>query len=305
MGFEYSKGEQQVQKMANEEKIAIRVKRLVEESINFQAMSFIEDQPFLIVSSKDGNNNVWTSILFGNHGFVKAKSTRTLEIDLKKLPNSEKDILFDNILKNPNVGTLFINHELRIRYRINGKATMDNDKISITVSEAYGNCPKYIQSYAFSPELGTNSPILSERGLSLNEKQLHLISSAHTFYLGTYGKNGQMDASHRGGKKGFVSIIDNRVLKIPDYPGNSMFNSLGNISEIPNCGLLFVDFEKGHTLQLTGKGKLLFDQTDTNSLAESGNTGRFWLFEIDEFVDTKNSFKIENKFLEFSPYNPE
>ena len=60
-----------------------------------------------------------------------------------------------------------------------------------------------------------------------------------------------------------------------------MFNTFGNIFQNPNTGLLFIDFERGHTLQLTGKTELLFDQKTESDLKKTGGTGRFWLFKTD------------------------
>ncbi|MEL7247025.1 MAG: pyridoxamine 5'-phosphate oxidase family protein [Bacteroidota bacterium] len=85
-----------------------------------------------------------------------------------------------------------------------------------------------------------------------------MIRQADTFFWATQSSAGKADASYRGGKAGFVEILANGQLRIPDYPGNSLFNSLGNIHENPNTSLLFVDFEQGNVLQLTGKATLSF-----------------------------------------------
>ncbi len=69
-------------------------------------------------------------------------------------------------------------------------------------------------------------------------------------------------ASHRGGHPGFVHIINNRQLRIPDFTGNSMFNTLGNFVCNPYAGLIFIDFEQGRLLQLTGKAEILWDVDD-------------------------------------------
>src|ERR1041384_5691157 len=90
------------------------------------------------------------------------------------------------------------------------------------------------------------------RGPALSRRQMEWISRADTFFIGSRHAEGGVDASHRGGQPGFVQCIDERTLEFPDYAGNRMFQTLGNLVLDPTAGLLFVDFERGHTLQIAG-----------------------------------------------------
>ncbi|WP_221469511.1 pyridoxamine 5'-phosphate oxidase family protein [Cohnella nanjingensis] len=65
---------------------------------------------------------------------------------------------------------------------------------------------------------------------------------------------------HRGGSPGFVRGAGDRELVFPDYFGNSMFNTLGNLHVNPRSGLPFIDFEPGGTLQLTGEAEVLWGE---------------------------------------------
>jgi hypothetical protein len=65
-----------------------------------------------------------------------------------------------------------------------------------------------------------------------------------------------MDASHRGGNPGFVSAESDKRLVFPDYAGNNHYNTIGNLILDPRVGLLFVDFETGGMLQLTGRAEI-------------------------------------------------
>ena len=65
--------------------------------------------------------------------------------------------------------------------------------------------------------------------------------------------------SHRGGPAGFVQVEDPSTLLIPDYSGNNMFMTLGNLAVYPRAGLLFIDFETGDLLQITGRAEILWD----------------------------------------------
>ncbi len=113
-----------------------------------------------------------------------------------------------------------------------------------------------------------------------------------------------MDASHRGGAKGFVEILENGTLKIPDYKGNSMYNTLGNFLLNPRAGLLFIDFQAGITLQLSGTASLLFNQSAGEDLQKTTGTGRYWLFETKEWILTEQHHQADWEFIDFSPFNP-
>ena len=63
-------------------------------------------------------------------------------------------------------------------------------------------------------------------------------------FIATADSSGSCDCSPRFGKVGFVEIVDQQTLVFPDFRGNGVFASLGNISENPNVGLLFLDFLK-------------------------------------------------------------
>ncbi|MDX2674978.1 pyridoxamine 5'-phosphate oxidase family protein [Streptomyces sp. NY05-11A] len=78
-------------------------------------------------------------------------------------------------------------------------------------------------------------------------------SGADTFFIAGHSPDHGADASHRGGEPGFVTVHGARRLSWPDYVGNSFYMTLGNLHLNGSCGLLFLDWEQGHTLQLTGR----------------------------------------------------
>ena len=73
-----------------------------------------------------------------------------------------------------------------------------------------------------------------------------LVERCAMFFLATADAQGQPDVSYKGGLPGFVRVVDAQTLAFPDYDGNGMFKSLGNILVNPKVGLLFVDFEQPH-----------------------------------------------------------
>jgi uncharacterized protein len=79
------------------------------------------------------------------------------------------------------------------------------------------------------------------------------IESRALFFLATADAEGRPDCSHKGGMPGFVRISAPDELVFPDYDGNGMFKSLGNIAVNPHVGLLFIDFEKPRRLRVNGR----------------------------------------------------
>src|ERR1700730_14785225 len=79
------------------------------------------------------------------------------------------------------------------------------------------------------------------------------------FFLATADAACQPDVSYKGGMPGFVRILDDQTLAFPDYDGNGMFKSLGNIVVNPKVGLLFVDFEHPNRMRVSGTASISID----------------------------------------------
>jgi predicted pyridoxine 5'-phosphate oxidase superfamily flavin-nucleotide-binding protein len=78
------------------------------------------------------------------------------------------------------------------------------------------------------------------------------IESTYYFFIATADAEGSPDCSFKGGPRGFVRVTAPNELVFPDYDGNGMFKSLGNIDANPNVGLLFIDLEKPRRLRVNG-----------------------------------------------------
>jgi hypothetical protein len=170
----------------------------------------------------------------------------------------------------------------RRRVRINGILTAsDGDLLVVEVEQAYGNCPQYIQSRVLAPHdvdgAGSDHVRLGS-ALSTDDRQL--IRAADTFFMGTTNPERGSDASHRGGPAGFVRI-DQRGLWWPDYRGNNLFNSFGNIAVNPEAALLFIDFATGQSLQLSGTSQIEWGEPGRpGDDGHSGRIGRFILHRL-------------------------
>jgi len=72
------------------------------------------------------------------------------------------------------------------------------------------------------------------------------------FFLATADGDGRPQCSYKGGDPGFVRVLDEHVLAFPNYDGNGMYLSMGNVLVNPNVGMLFIDFERGRRMRLNG-----------------------------------------------------
>ncbi len=303
----FHEGELQVQERAGELEEGRRNGRVFADSIMPGALKFIAQQPMVVMGSLDDKQDVWASVFFGPPGFVTAPDERRVEFDLLRAFMDERDPFWINIQNEPQVGALFLEMTTRRRLRINGPATRpSSDQLVLQVAECYPNCPKYIQRRQFWVE-SANDADSPPRGLlegeSLGAEQSASISASDTFFVASAHPRRGVDASHRGGPPGFVEVVDERTLRIPDYAGNSMFNTLGNFMADPHAGLVFLDFERNRTLQLTGRAEILWDREDT--AGRTGGTQRFWDFRIGRWRESETHAGLRWEFIDHSPHNPQ
>jgi predicted pyridoxine 5'-phosphate oxidase superfamily flavin-nucleotide-binding protein len=92
-----------------------------------------------------------------------------------------------------------------------------------------------------------------------SEGDRELVTRSSMFFLATADAEGQPDVSYKGGMPGFVRIVDEQTLAFPDYDGNGMFKSLGNILVNPKVGLLFIEFESPRRVRVNGTASISHD----------------------------------------------
>jgi predicted pyridoxine 5'-phosphate oxidase superfamily flavin-nucleotide-binding protein len=85
------------------------------------------------------------------------------------------------------------------------------------------------------------------------------IASCPMFFLATTNPEGWPDCSYKGGMPGFVRVLDEHTLVFPDYDGNGMFRSMGNILVNPQVGLLFIDLQRPNRMRVNGIATLHTD----------------------------------------------
>lgn len=89
------------------------------------------------------------------------------------------------------------------------------------------------------------------------ESDREIIRKSPMFFLATSSPDGYPDCSVKGGNPGFVKIVNSSTLIFPDYDGNGMYRSLGNIASNPNIGMLFLEYEGGRRkLRINGQASV-------------------------------------------------
>ena len=294
----YHRGEIEVQDRAGVRDIAARISDVVRPEIPPYTREFLEDQRMVVVGSTGADGRVWASLLTGEPGFLWVIDERTLRIDASPIPG---DPLDENSKPGMDVGLSSIDLSSRRRMRLNGKAERRPEGLYVYAEQVYGNCPKYIQAREPRAASGSTSaePGTARRAETLTVDQRRLISSSDTFFVATVHPEGGADSSHRGGLPGFVRFLDEDTLAFPDYSGNNMFNTLGYIDANPNTGLLFLNFERGDTLQLSGEACVIWDPARS---AEFAGAQRVVEFSIEEIVE--NTVPLRWRFAAYSPFNP-
>jgi predicted pyridoxine 5'-phosphate oxidase superfamily flavin-nucleotide-binding protein len=243
--------------------------------------AFISEAPFAAMTARDRTGRLWISPLLGPPGFLHAAAPTTLEINTP-LPSADP---LHGLSGGQSVGLIAINFITRRRVRINGFLTStEADRLTIDIDQAYGNCPRYIQQRRIDVDGPPNdNPVRLRSGNTLRPADIRLIEAADTFFLGTTHATSGNDASHRGGPTGFVRVAPEH-LSWPDYPGNNLFNSFGNLSADPTAALLFLDFRAGVTLQLSGSATVCWG--DQAAAGDDTQTGRRVQFVPQQVITT-------------------
>jgi hypothetical protein len=209
---------------------------------------FLAGRTFAALAARDDAGRLWVSPLSGPAGFLDVAGPTTLVI---RAAPAAGDPLHGLPAGQP-AGLIVIEFAARRRVRVNGIiAAAGPAGLAIDVDQAYGNCPRYIQPRLLIPAKATIPDGPVRRGDELAEADIELVRRADTFFIGTAHPARGADCSHRGGPPGFVRVADGE-LWFPDYHGNNMFNTLGNLAVDPAAALLFPDFGSGATVQLSG-----------------------------------------------------
>jgi predicted pyridoxine 5'-phosphate oxidase superfamily flavin-nucleotide-binding protein len=236
-----------------------------------QHRRFFCELPFVIIGLVDNHGYPWPIPMFGQTGFIQSPNNTTLHFT--KLPSLLQPLALE-FFTGQKIGLLGIQFSTKRRNRVNGVIqTIDDKSFSVQVEQSFGNCPKYIQKRELPSE---NHQFVERISTVMDDNTIMLIESADTFFISSRTKNfsadkrSGIDTSHRGGKAGFVKVVNNK-LKFPDYKGNGFFNTLGNIESDNRVGLFFPDFLTGNGVFITGNAHILWgnrEKTDAERIIE-------------------------------------
>jgi PPOX class probable FMN-dependent enzyme len=117
----------------------------------------------------------------------------------------------------------------------------------------------------------------------LNDLTRRFVDLSPFVLLATSAPDGTCDVSPRGDPPGFVRVLDERTLLLPDRPGNKLADSLRNVLRNPHVGLLFLVPGVGDTLRVNGRATLVTDEDPLAPCAVEGKVPKLGLrIEVDE-----------------------
>lgn len=297
-------GEIAVQERAGERDSARRHGAAISTRIISGALPFLVRQRLLALSAAGDDGQLWASVWFGTPGFVGSADGQHVTILTSLLEVSPDDPVFARVAVGRDVGILAIDLASRRRLRVSGSIeAISADRIDVLVRESVPNCPKYIQRRHQHDASGTQSSGRSTAaGRVVDEERRALVERADTAFVGSVHPTRGADASHRGGAPGFIRVVDATTLRVPDYPGNSMFMTMGNFEIDSRASLAVLDFESRRIVSFSGSARLRFGGEDRTH--PTGGTGRYWEIAVREWVQFDLPQAVSWQLLDASPYNP-
>lgn len=291
-------GEQQLQAHVGVvERMETLGRRVIRTEMPDQHRTFYEQLPFMLYGAVDGDGLPWASVLEGEPGFAHSPEPGLLQFN--SLPATDDPAQLSD---GAAIGLLGIELHTRRRNRINGRVGgLSASGFGVTVQQSFGNCPQYIQLRQFrTVPLADLATRISQHLSELDDAAKSVIAEADTFFVASYvDVDGErsVDVSHRGGQAGFVQVEGN-CLTIPDFAGNLFFNTLGNLLVNPRAGLLFIDFNSGDLLQLSGRTEIVLEGPEVEAFQ---GAERLWMFHVEHVVRRPAALALRWRFDGVSP----
>ena len=244
----FHEGELEAQALAGESSRGAGIRSFMPD----QHRDFFALLPYLFAAGRDAQGRPIATVLTGPEGFVTSPTPNALAIAALPASGDPADA---TLSVGAPVGLLGLDLRTRRRNRANGLISeRDGSGLRVAVSQSFGNCAKYIQ--VRQHELVSAAAAATEELGNLDAAASALIAEADTLFIASGSESG-LDISHRGGRMGFVRVEGDR-LSVPDFAGNSYFNTFGNLLREPATSLLFIDFAEGDVLQLQGMAQLIW-----------------------------------------------
>jgi ferredoxin-NADP reductase/predicted pyridoxine 5'-phosphate oxidase superfamily flavin-nucleotide-binding protein len=292
-GSPFHEGEQRVQeRLGVRDAIEPWARKVVRPFLPEGHREFYGQLPFVVLGARDAGGRPWATLLASRPGFLASPDPRAL---VSAVLPSAADALAGALVEGADVGLLGIEPATRRRNRVNGRIAAASDAgFTLAVDQSFGNCPQYIHERHWRHEPSRATPA-ARRHDGLDDRLRGWIERSDTFFIATgHRDEGEspsfgMDASHRGGQPGFVCVEDEHHLVFPDYAGNNHYNTLGNLLLDARAGLVFVDFERGSLLQLTGRATIQWKATDLDRFP---GARRMVAYELEEAVEVEGALPL-------------
>lgn len=268
-----------------------------------QHRDFFAMLPTVHLGAVDATGHPWAVTRTGSPGFMISPDPETLEITSNPLPGEPKDL---QLGVGDKVSLVGIEYASRRRNRLNATLVERRKEIlRLRVDLSFGNCPKYIQTRSAVPSI--SAPASVRKMTVLDDKHAQFIARADTLFIASRApefsedSSAGVDVNHRGGRPGFVTVINPATIEFPDYAGNNFFQTLGNIHEDGRVGIQLVDFQSGDLMNLKGHAKLIVTGGQDFSMPLTNRRVRI---RISEAVFARGAFPLRFAFEDFSPNLP-
>ncbi|KEY69118.1 hypothetical protein S7711_04901 [Stachybotrys chartarum IBT 7711] len=281
----------------------------------------VTQSPLVALGTIDAEGRPWTSIWGGERGFAQPVAQGVLGfnsgVDTQHDPvfgalwNGSGEV--GKVVEYSDVGgrvmsALAIDLDTRDRVKLAGRMIAgaqtgeQEAQMAMLVTESLGNCPKYLNRKKIEPH--DVRPELVADGLPLPTEAVDLLDKADVWFISS--TNGEtMDTNVRGGMPGFTRVLKNAEdgvqLVYPEYSGNRLYQSLGNIKSNPLVGLVVPDFDTSNVLYLTGSASILLGKEASSLISRTKLAVKISVTSA-RFV--KSGLPVRGSFLDYSPYSP-
>lgn len=269
---------------------------------------------FLPLTVVDEHGSPWTGIACGSNGlpgFVTARNESYLEINMRTWPGDPLHEI--RVAEDSLVAGIGVEWATRRRNKFAGRVERahrqgDSLFLVLEVQQALGNCPKYINVRQFAPT--TPSPVVENKLETgpLTHAAISLVHAADTVFISSILSMGtstdHVGQNQRGGLPGFVRVLNKSTIVLPDFSGNRMMQSLGNIEVSALAGLTLADYVTGDVLYVTGDARTLIGDESQKIMPRQNVVT---LIEVKRWTLVRNALPVRQapgSEVERSPYSP-
>jgi NAD(P)H-flavin reductase len=291
----------------------------------------LANAPMIAIGTLDERGAPWTTLWGGEQGMARAMGGGM--VGIRTVVAQQHDPVVETLVGRDTSGTvtresgtgrmvsgLTIDLVTRKRVKMSGRmvagalgmrqdenSSLEDSEAEVQlvfkIEESLGNCPKYLNCKRVTHS--RSNPVLLSDSSVLSSHALELLAKADCFFISSAQQNQSMDTNYRGGPPGFLRIVSNSgpgaVLCWPEYSGNRLYQTLGNIVLYPQVGICVPDFESGNVLYCTGNATVLVGKDAATLLLHSNLCVRF---DVTDARFVKDALCFRGVAGEASPYNP-